>query len=440
MFKLLLCLLIVSTVGYSQSDDVNNTQKAFVGINSSLSYLMLDPNQNLRKELILLEARQKNPSDDKMLYIGTSIIAIGDYQKSNVNSKFGYLMRHPTSSNQIGFEVSEAVLHSWHFSVMGQLNNWITTCVELLYNPEQSFGTGTITDLNRNQIQLRKGFILLGDLNKSPFYFSLGKMDGPFGQMGTVSPFTNSTTWHAFATLGYGAQLGFKSKNFNAAIMAVQGGSQFRALNTSVAGTNVPSRINNGIADINYSFNFNDRNKLKLGGSYVLGCTYCHAFPVEHFNPCDETNPAYTVYGQYFIKDKLRIQGSYTQTVNVGPGTHNPIPPLDVFAASKVSALDIGAKYDFKMTKTENIVYSVSGEFSNFLAGAPGSNWEFQNQYVLGFAGLVNKSSRIFLEVFRTEGFVPLNFVSGGNMGPGQTISDRSAKSHGIVIGAMVTF
>ncbi|MFT5144186.1 MAG: hypothetical protein ACI80V_000790 [Rhodothermales bacterium] len=43
--------------------------------------------------------------------------------------------------------------------------------------------------------------------------------------MGSVSPFTNSTMWHAFSGLGYGAQLGLKTGGLKAVFMAVQGGA-----------------------------------------------------------------------------------------------------------------------------------------------------------------------------------------------------------------------
>jgi len=54
-------------------------------------------------------------------------------------------------------------------------------------------------------------------------------------------------------------------------------------------------------------------------------------------------------------------------TFNERKGTHNPTPPLDVFAASKISSLEAGIRYDFHLEGT--IRYSVSGEFSNLRSG-----------------------------------------------------------------------
>jgi hypothetical protein len=74
---------------------------------------MLEINQNLRKMDVLLDARQSGALRPGTIVFGTSIIAIADYQSATDNSKFGYLMRHPTAANEIGKTVSEAVLHSF---------------------------------------------------------------------------------------------------------------------------------------------------------------------------------------------------------------------------------------------------------------------------------------------------------------------------------------
>jgi hypothetical protein len=387
-----------------------------------------------------MEEKQKGALDGSRLILGASLISIMDYQNSNTESKFAYLMRHPTSSNEIGTTVTEAVIHSAQLSVTGRVNNWITMHVELLYDPEQSFGAGTITALTRNQIQLRKGYVLLGDLDEFPLFLAVGKMDAPFGQTGTVSPFTNSTMWHAFGGLGYGAHLGLLTGGLNVNFMLVQGGAQFRALHNPNNQTAVPNHLDNFVADINYTIGLGkEGSDFKLGGSYVKGTAYCQNFPVVHFTPCDENNPGYSFYGMLNLGGAFTLKGSFAKTTKEWPGTFNPNPPLDQYAASKVSSLDIGARYKFN--RTGNVVYAVSGEFSNFVAGPDGSPWERQNQIVLGLSGMIKQSSKLFIEAFNTKGYAPLNFISGGNQtDPGTTHSDIDATSIGIVIGAQLTF
>jgi hypothetical protein len=437
---LILQLLLIGYYSFCQNDTIRNKTVTF---NSEFTYKMLDQNQDLRKINILLNEKKSGTIKNNSLIIGTSLISIFDYQHSNTDSKFGYLMRHPTANNQIGKDVSEAVIHSFQVSVTANVNSWLTTHAEILYNPEQSFGNGTITALGRNQLQLRKGFIVIGDLNTFPLYGAIGKMDAPFGQMGSVNPFTNTTMWHAFGGLGFGAQLGFQKGGLHAKLMAVQGGAQFRAMHTPVGdGTNVPSKINNFVADLNYSLSIMDNINLLIGASYLKGSAYCQDFPVTHFSSCEENNPAFTYYGTLKFNNRLILKGGFAKTTEVWKGTHNPTPPLDVFEASKVSSLDVGVKYD--LNQNNKVKYTVSGEFSNFRAGADGSPWERQNQIVLGLASVINNSSKLFIEAFRTQGFAPLNFISGSNdfepFPPGQTHSDRDANSIGIVVGAQISF
>ena len=88
-----------------------------------------------------------------------------------------------------GFTVSEATIHSAQLGLTGTLGDWLTGHGVMLFDPEQSFGRGTNTDLERNQLQMRRAYVLFGDLDRSPFYASLGKMAVPVGLTDTVNPF-----------------------------------------------------------------------------------------------------------------------------------------------------------------------------------------------------------------------------------------------------------
>ena len=413
-----------------------------LGINPEFSFNMLDQNQNLRKVSILLDHKKDKILGERGIIIGCSLIALVNFQHSNTDSKFGYLMRHPTANNQIGRSVSEAVLHSFQVSSTASINSWMSAYSEILYNPLQSFGQGSITDLERNQLQLRRGFLVVGDWNKSPLYAAVGKMDAPFGLTGSVNPFTNSSMWHAFGGLGYGAQLGYRGKKIHGTFMAVQGGSQFRALNTPVAdSTNVPSRLNNFVFDINYRSDFSPESQILAGISYMHGSAYCQEFPVEHFEPCKERNPAITLYSELQFRNRLVLRGAYAITSKVWQGTENPNPPLNIYEARKVSSLSLGSQY--LINSSGHIQYMISTEFSNFKAGSEGAPWERQNQMVFGGSALIQGSAKLFVEIFRTAGYVPLNWISGSHpfapFPPGQTHSLHEARSTGVVLGAQLT-
>ena len=413
-----------------------------VRIDPAYGHAVLDPTTDInRKQRLILDRKRQGTLAPGSVHVHGAVTAIANYQTSNRADKFGYLMRHPTASNQVGKEVSEAAIHSAQLGFTAPLGNWIVGHATMLFDPEQSFGTGTNTDLERNQVQVRRAYALFGDLDRAPVFASVGKMAVPFGLTDTVNPFTASTVWHAFGGLANGATVGYANEDLNLTAMAIQGGSQFRATNTPVEGTNVPSRLNNYALDANYTFRTGRQAKLLLGGSYLHGSAYCQDFPIAHFMPCRENNPAYDVYGK-LVLDDLTLKGEFAKTLDEWPGTFNPGMPQ--FAASKVTSFDIGARYRLD---SDSGPLDLSAEFSRFVAGPDGAPWEKQEQLVAGAAWFVRPSVKLFAEYIRVHGFAPLNFLSGGsvrdadgNVIPDRTISDASARSNVFLVGVNAAF
>lgn len=415
--------------------DSSEVRQNYVRFNHAFAYELLDPTTNInRKQQLLLERKQDGTFSKGSLYLGGAATPIINYQKSNTEDKFGYLMRHPTSNNQRTDQASEAVIHSAQLSLAANLGDWTTAYIEMLYDPEQSFGAGTITDINRNQVQVRQGYVIFGDLEQSPYYLAIGKMATPFGLTDTVNPFTASTVWHAFGGLAYGVNGGYLANGWDINLMAIQGGAQFRAHHVPVDDSNVPSKLNNYAIDINKTFG-NDASNIMVGISYTKGSAYCQGFPVQHFAPCEDANGAYDVYAQYNSSNWV-IQYEFAKTEHKWPGTFNPEIPL--FEASDVTSWNIGGKY---ITETGDNPLHISLDYSVFEAGPDGAPWEMQEQIVLGIASYINTSTKLFAEIIRTDGYAPLNFISGGpNFEPGETHSDANAHSNILMLGATVAF
>ncbi|MGB2573182.1 MAG: porin [Henriciella sp.] len=431
-------LVRVETVAVTEdsaSSEAVQEETRFVGLNSSYTYDILDHAENVTtKQLLQLKTMQAGELDDRLTF-GGQITAIADYQRSNREDKFGYLMRNPTSANQIGKDVSEAVIHSANWQTTARLTDDLTAYVELLYNPEQNFGSGTITSIGRNLTQIRRGYLLWGNLDKSPLYAAIGKMDVPFGLNDTVSPFTNSTVWHSFAGLAYGAKLGYFNNGLHVQAMAVQGGAQFRAANVPVNDTSVPSRINNFAIDANYTSVIDDTSSLMVGASYEAGSPYCQDYPIFHFNPCADNNPAYSIYTKG-VFDKLTVIAEYAQTLDEWPGTQVPDPtnPLSVFEAEKTKSWGVGGRYALRDD------LDASFEFSTFVAGPDDAPWERQNQWVAGLSYDLVDHVNLFGELTHVDGFAPLNFLTGGNFDDGSTWSDRDATTDLILLGIQAAF
>jgi hypothetical protein len=442
--------------GSDEVSQLSEVRENLVGTNSEYSFKVLDHAENTNtKQLYQLEARRDGMLQSK-LTLGGQITALANYQKANEDNKFGWLMRHPTSANQIGKTASEAVIHSANLNVTAKLTDNFTGYVELLYNPEQNFASGsTITGLPRNNVNVRRAYVLWGDLDKSPLYGSIGKMDIPFGLNDTVSPFTNSTSWHSFSGIAYGGLLGYAKDNLHLRVMAIQGGAQFRNANTPVKGSNVPSRLNNYAVDANYNFDMGDNATLKLGVSYQYGSSYCQGYVddptthvgvppintvgqgVQHFNACEDNNDAVSVYSTY-NSNGLMLLGEYAETREEWPGTFNPYIPQ--FAAHKSKAFTLGARQSVDVGLANKTDFSI--EFSRFEAGPSGSPWEKQDQLVLGASYYVEPNVNLFAEAIRVEGWVPLNFLSGGNPGSavGTSWSSQDSTTNIFALGIQAAF
>ncbi|MEY4159446.1 MAG: hypothetical protein RLZZ136_67 [Pseudomonadota bacterium] len=396
-----------------------------VTLNSAYTYAMLDPTAaGKTKPLLLLAAKRDGSLPPRGLTIGGSVIAMGDYQSSNFADDFGYLMRHP-GANHVGKTVSELVLHAAALQFTANITPWISTYAEVLYDPQQSFGAGSVTALTRNQLQLRRGYVLFGDLAKSPVYAMIGKIDSPFGQTDTVNPFTLSTDWHSFSGLSYGALLGYSDKGLNIAVEAVQGGAEFRGLNTPVEGTNTPSKISNYVVDANYTVPLGAVGRsLLVGASYERGSSFCQAYPVTHFGTCEEPNPAVAVYGTLHW-DRWMLKGDYAETLHAMPGTFNPNPPLDIYPAHRIASFDLGAKYSLSKGATP---IDLSLDFSALVAGPKGSPWHRQDQWVGGVAAYPLPSVKLFFETVLVKGYLPFNFLTGG--APGEDLGTTESSTH----------
>lgn len=424
--------------GYTSPNDYWS-QTGFVGFNSPLSYKMLDPTTaGKSKPLTLLESKRDGTSGPGLI-IGGALTALADYQTTKYRAEVGYLMRHP--ENQFGKSASEFILHSAQLGVTANITPWLSGFAELLWDPSQSFGSGTITSLARNEVQVRKGYLLIGDLKQTPFYGMIGKIESPFGQTDTVSPFSLSTSWHTFSGLSYGALVGYSKDGLNIAAEAVQGGAEFRGLNTPVDTTNVPSKVNNFVVDANYRVQLDGaRRSVMFGASYEHGSPYCLEFPIAHFSTCKTNNPAYGFYGEVKFDD-LKFKGAFNQTTKVWPGTFNPNAPLNVFPASKVTSFDIGAQY-----QTPPVLFGkpviISAEFSKFIAGPSGAPWESQSQFVTGLAYYPTPTVKLFIEDIAILGYAPLNFLTGGIPGEDPTNLDtnRSARSNVVLAGITAAF
>tara|TARA_B100000029_G_scaffold384590_1_gene380128 strand:- start:554 stop:817 length:264 start_codon:yes stop_codon:yes gene_type:complete len=71
--------------GYSQENPEDQSSPA-VRLNPPFSYKMMEPNEDLRKVNVFIEERKAGNIKENELILGSSLIALGDYQQSDIDS------------------------------------------------------------------------------------------------------------------------------------------------------------------------------------------------------------------------------------------------------------------------------------------------------------------------------------------------------------------
>ena len=90
MKKMIFFFMGVLCVHFSNGQKLQDSpcdQEGYVRFHSPFSAIMLDQNRDLRKVNLLMKVRRDGLMDDSGLYLGASLIAIADYQRSNRDSK-----------------------------------------------------------------------------------------------------------------------------------------------------------------------------------------------------------------------------------------------------------------------------------------------------------------------------------------------------------------
>ena len=121
-----------------------------------------------------------------------------------------------------------------------------------------------------------------------------------------------------------------------------------------------------------------------------------------------------------------------------GPATANPY--IAEFAAQENTTFTAGGRYSAAVGLKQPLELSL--EFSRFEAGDSGSDWEKQDQLVFGASYFINPGLNLFAELIKVDGWVPLNFLSGGNPGSevGSSWSSQTSETKILTVGVQAGF
>lgn len=369
-------------------------------LDSPFSSVMLDfQNRQSEKELNLL--RSLPSGDQPHVVLGGQFRGSGLIATTNTADKFPYLGRFPTDF--AGRSASDLRILQANQSAAMRINHWSTAYAETLFSDVFSF-----PDFRQGSFQMRQAYLVFGDLNESPLYAFLGKKNVSFGDMGTLSPFTQAVTWHYFAPLGEGGGVGYSSDRMDLSFTLLNGSRGMRVVDSERRGI-----INNFAANIDLRLLEDDDLVLAVGAGYLHGTIYDQITP-EHLNASltGPRNPAWDVNGRLQLGD-LRFALEYVQTDSPWPATNHVV---SAFRAEFSAALQ-----KLGLPLTTSVSWS---------SGKQGHSWdpfEFNNQLVVGLRHDVDEQMRLSIEYVRSSGFAPLINIT--------TVSDRDVIQNSIVLG-----
>jgi hypothetical protein len=259
---------------------------------------------------------------------------------------------------------------------------------------------------------MRQAYAVFGDLSQSPWYAFLGKKNVSLGDMGTLSPFSQSMVWHYFGALHEGFGVGYAQDGFNVSLTGINGGRGIRVVDSEARG-----QVNNFA--VNATLRGGDGTvDWHVGGGYLLGTIY-DVTAAEHFDPdaFGPYNSAWDVFAQVNV-GAFVFAGEFVSTVDDWPVTDHPVMAYRAEAAYASCFLSRPAQY------------SVS--WSEGIQGPSNSEFEFNQQLVFGLGVDLGPNALLSMEYVRSMGFAPLINIT--------TVSDRSVAQDSAVLGMTVVF
>lgn len=380
---------------------------SWLRMNTPLSHQLLDfQNRQTDKELFILQDGSYNYAGSPYLTVG----AQGRFSflgaRTNATNKFPYLGRFPTDFH--GNYASDVRILQANSQVTARVTSWASVYAELLFSDVFTFGS-----FQQGSLQTRQAYAVLGNLNNSPFFAYIGKKNVGFGDMQTLSPFTQALTWHYFAALAEGVGAGYHGNSLDMTVAAINGGRGIRVADSVERGD-----LNNFASNIAYTFGQTPDRRLRLGSGVLYGTIY-DGFTAEHLD-LNQFGPNYNTAWDVNARldwGRWIFGGEYISTVRPWPVT-----------ATRVSAFRAEGAYRLDSVRPSRL--SVS--WSEGVQGPPGSQFEFNRQLVLGYGVQVHPNAFLTAEYVRSSGFAPLLDIT--------TISDRSVVQDSAVLGLGLYF
>ncbi|MGB6231686.1 MAG: hypothetical protein WBF53_16335 [Litorimonas sp.] len=430
------------------------------GLNVRTSVLnsrdMLDFQENTTgKTLTLLANRASGVLQDDSLYLGGFLQGTFMYQKTEVDGQFPLLSRFPFFSNRTDDEAGVFAINNAALSFTSTFGDWTTLYLQPEYSETEYPG-------EQDEFQLRKAFVVFGNLERSPFYAAFGRKTIDFGNFDSYNAFTQNEGQHFFWAVSDQpvAELGFYKNGWKLVGSAFSGGRQLR-----VALAGEENNIANYAFSAEKEFLLGDRGAFTVGGGYLHDTIYRDNWTAHTFagrtngtppaNFIQYRNSAVNAFAEY-NSPMFDAMVEYTTTLEPWgaaiPQTVDgvPLPQFLIDPAGSTTSIDnidfdenlstLVAQLRWKpWVNGRQMAIAASGSWGNIsddtgnigTRGQP-TSFEDNQQHAVSVEYPINAFLDVGAEYVYNKGFIP--FVAP------QQVSNDQTEAHAVNVGFKLRF
>ena len=385
-----------------------HAQTSWFGTSLGYSEAILDKQEHVTTKVpYALRARQSGALAPNTLTFGGRILGTVIHEETNTAGKFPILSRLPPTHTP-GFSDTYGVIND--ITVHATLTLPLVTALAQVEYTEVAYP-------GQDATQLRKLWVAVGDLDRSPFYLAVGRKTVNFGNFASYAPFTHSHSSHYFWAQSEDPliEVGYLTDDTMLAFSLLPDHRGNRVLSSPGNEGN----YKNFALNATHRFDVGEGLSLTLGAGYLRGTIYDST--IAHHPPDEGINRGWN--GAWDINatlsgERFDLMAEFTRTEKVWPATGH-----------HVSALTLQGRYRAELFG-KPATYSLM--FSRGVQGASGTEWEKMDQVILGLEVQTHKHVTVGVEYMFNKGFVPLITPT--------ILGDASVKSHTIITGVKMTF
>jgi hypothetical protein len=413
---------------------------------------MLDWQENTTgKTLTLLANKANGTLVPNSLTIGAGLKGSFMWQKTSVDGQFPILSRFPDFSARTDDEAGVFAINNAAIAFTGTFGDWTSFYLQPEYS-ETDFSS------TQDEFQLRKAFVVFGNLHKTPLYAAFGRKTIDFGNFDGYNAFTQTEAQHYFWALSDQPvlEVGYYNINtgFKLSATAFSGGRQLR---TAYAGEE--NNIGNYAASIEKEFRFRNGSAFTVGTSYLHDTIYRNNFTAHTFglissgtppaNFIQYRNSAVDAFAEY-TSPFFDAMVEYTTTLepwaaaipqdaagNVDPAYLNTAG--NITFDQKLAVLVAQARIKPMLPNGRRLSIaavgswgSIGDDFVGIGIGGQPTTWEKNQQHALSVEYPISDYLEFGAEYVYNKGFIP--FVAP------QLVSNDETTAHAINVGFKARF